>query len=186
MKQQDTQSRNHDSVFQEFCRNHPQLSGKLLDFLLGFQPIKQTREPSGVEVLVFPPVSLGDLVEDSDAALEDQLRSLREMIDLLEKDWQEYEEKHSVDSCCQKPNTSECDFQTVQDYVYGKGVEQGRKEAVQEERTRSKKLSRIQKRKTSLRMALKLKKSSHSLDSIVQIVELPENHLKRFFKRLGV
>ncbi|MEM7179532.1 MAG: hypothetical protein AAF518_01360 [Spirochaetota bacterium] len=184
MKQQDTQSTDKDTILQDFCNKHPHLSGKLLDFILGFQPIQQRREPSGVEVLVFPPVSLGDLVEDSDADLESQLRSLREMIDLLEKDWQE-EEKHPVD-CCKKPDSSEHDFYSLQDYAYGKGVEQGRKEAIQEERERAKKLQGIPKRKFSLHTALKLKRSSHSLDFIAEIVELPEEYLTRFFKRAGV
>ncbi|MEM7182833.1 MAG: Rpn family recombination-promoting nuclease/putative transposase [Spirochaetota bacterium] len=77
---------------------------------------------------------------------------------------------------------SERDFEAMKDYAYDKGIEQG----IQKARKRAEKLQQVRDRKKSLRVAIKLKKSSHSLDSIAEIVELPLSYLQRFFQKIGI
>ena len=77
---------------------------------------------------------------------------------------------------------SERDFNAREDYAYDRGIEQG----IQKERKRAEKLQQIQKRKDALRTAIKLKESGMGIDFITGIVELPENYISRFFKKIRI
>jgi predicted transposase YdaD len=83
---------------------------------------------------------------------------------------------------------AERDFNSMKEYAFDegmkKGVEKGRNEGIQEERKRTEKLIQVQKRKNALHTAIKLKKANMPLDTLSEIVEIPKEYLKRFFKKI--